>query len=128
VTFVAVALYALSLGLPESPPAAASIFLDAIEAGDAAAAREAIAAEARIDDTRTGEVLASSVEALADYIGGCERTDIAWRVIEDRPGEGDVEVAWNCPSRDRAQLLVRADEERVLQVRFGPPGPAARTR
>lgn len=119
-TLLALALLAGALGLPESPPAAATAFVDAIEAGDAAAARTPLAPAVRLVDAR-GDDTPPTLEALGAYVRGCERMEIAWRVIDDMPGHGDVALRYECPSRGAAHLFIRASEAQVLLVRWGPP-------
>jgi hypothetical protein len=108
-----------ALAAPESPPEAASIFLSAVASGDLRAARAALSEDVVIMDERRGDPVASTLEAFAGHVRGCERTGLTWDVDQEDRTRAAVTVTWACPSRPDAQAFIWTVRTRVVHIQFG---------
>ena len=68
------------LAAPDAPPATATAFLSALASGDLPAARAGLSASVVIMDESSGTPASSSLEAFAEFVRACERTDLSWEI------------------------------------------------
>jgi hypothetical protein len=108
-----------ALAAPESPPAAASIFLSAVASGDLRAARAALSEDVVIMDESREAPVASTLEAFAGHVQGCQRTGLTWDVDQEDRTRAAVTVTWACPSRADAQAFIWTYRTRVVHIQFG---------
>ena len=120
---IASILVTIALAAPEARPAAAAPFLTAVASGDLGAARALLAEEVTIMDDRAGNPVASTLEAFADYVRGCERTGLFSDVDAGPPERAAASVTWTCPSREAANASIWTEGARVvwIQFRMTPP-------
>lgn len=116
---VASLLTTAALAAPESPPEAASTFLSAVASGDLRAARAALSEDVVIMDEGRGDPVASTLEAFASRVRGCERSGLTWDVDEQDRTRAAVTVTWTCPSRADARAFIWTDRTRVVHIQFG---------
>ena len=102
-------------------PAPAASLLTAVEAGDLAAARATLAPDAVIMDESSGRPVASSIEALAAHLRGCERSDTWTDVDAEDPSRAAVTISWTCPGRAATQAFVWTFGAGVVHIQFGMP-------
>ena len=109
--------------LAAAAPAPATAFLTAVETGDLATARAALADNVVIMDERSGRPTASSLAAFAEYLHGCRRTDLSSEVDPDDATRAAATIGWACRGRPDAGAYVWTERARVVQIEFGsPPG------
>lgn len=112
-----------ALAVPASPPSAAVALLSALESGDMSAAGATLAEDVVIMDSSTGSGVQSSLAALADFVRGCERTDLTWEYDAEDHERAAVTVSWTCPSREPSQAFVWTARSGVVHIQFGLPLP-----
>ena len=86
---------------------------------DLPAARAALSDAVMIMDERQGSPAASSLEAFANYVRGCARTDLTWDVEQGDASRAAITAAWTCPSRPRAEAMIWTDRTGVVHIQFG---------
>jgi hypothetical protein len=116
---VAALIATAALAAPQPPPAAATSFLSAVASGDLSAARAALSEDAVIMDERRGTPVASTFEAFAGHVRGCERTDLTWDVDPDDRTRAAVTVTWTCPARAGAEAFIWTHGTRIVHIQFG---------
>jgi hypothetical protein len=110
---------AAALAAPGPPPEAATNFRAAIAAGDLRVARAILSEDVVIMDERGAAPGASTLEAFAGRVRGCQRTDLTWDVDQDDRARAAVTVTWSCPSRAGAEAFIWTDRTHVVFVQFG---------
>lgn len=109
---------AATLAAQNTPPAAATAFLDVVAAGDLAAARAMLSDDAMIVDESEGNA-GSSLDIFAEHVRGCERTDLTWDVDQEDPARAASVVTWTCPSGMPAEAFIWTERAKVVAIQFG---------
>ncbi|MGZ8360512.1 MAG: hypothetical protein ACXWUX_08330 [Allosphingosinicella sp.] len=117
--FLVSLLASAALTAPGAPPPATAAFLAAVASGDLGAARARLSDSVVILDERSGSPVASSLEAFADSVRGCERTGLTWEIDQNDPARAAATATWSCAARPSADAFIWTDLTGVVHVQFG---------
>lgn len=119
--FIASLVAAAVLLDPAPPPAAVTTFLSAVASGDLRAARGTLSPNVVILDDRNERPVGASLEAFAEYVRDCDRTDLTSEIDQADPARAVVSVNWTCPSGATAEAFIWTDATGVVHIQFGIP-------
>ena len=111
-----------AVALQDAPlPDPAARLLTAVEAGQLAAARAALAPDVLITIQQgADEASDSNLEAFVQFVRGCRRTGAVSEPDAEDPSRVSITVDWTCSSRPAARAYIWADDSRVVDIQFGP--------